>query len=174
MSVSGVAVLGILSRVHGHMWARLCYSAAGPSASISVNQQGGSRDEPEEGIVWPDLPSHDLELGVTDHAECGAGIITCGDMGRYDLDGIRHDLSGSYVLMRDLDSTTAGYEELTGPNASEGKGWEPIGTEDEPFVGSFDGRGYGISDLFIDRQDELTARVTAEKHTALGERYSTL
>jgi hypothetical protein len=69
----------------------------------------------------------------------------------YDLDAIRNNLSGHYILMNDLDSTTAGYEEMASPTANEGKGWHPIiGTGgDPPFTGTFDGQGYEIRDLFI-------------------------
>ncbi len=45
----------------------------------------------------------------------------------HDLDAIRDNLGGSYVLMNDLDSTTAGYKELASPTANGGKGWQPIG-----------------------------------------------
>jgi uncharacterized repeat protein (TIGR02543 family) len=71
----------------------------------------------------------------------------------YDLDAIRDNLAGSYILMNDLDSTTAGYTELASETANGGKGWQPIGTtaENDKFVGSFNGQGYVICDLFIDR-----------------------
>ena len=72
----------------------------------------------------------------------------------YDLDAIRNNLGGRYTLMNDLDSTTAGYAELASETANQGKGWEPIGTSDDQFTGSFDGRGYEIKDLFINRPDE--------------------
>jgi hypothetical protein len=74
----------------------------------------------------------------------------------YDLDAIRINSSSSYVLLSDLDSTTAGYTEMAGPSANGGKGWEPIGSEDPSasFTGTFDGRGYEIRDLFIDRPHE--------------------
>jgi len=80
----------------------------------------------------------------------------------HDLDAIRDDLVGTYTLMNDLDSTTAGYEQLSSPIANEGKGWQPIGTRiygsiDQPFTGSFDGQGYEIGDLFINRPDENSA-----------------
>jgi hypothetical protein len=71
----------------------------------------------------------------------------------YELDAVRDDLDGSYVLMNDLDSTTAGYEELAGSTANGGKGWQPIGTEDDLFTGTFDGQGYEIRDLCINRTD---------------------
>jgi hypothetical protein len=72
----------------------------------------------------------------------------------YDLYDIRGNLGGSYILMDDLDSTTSGYEELASPKANDGKGWQPIGTYDDQFAGSFDGQGYEVRDLFIDRADE--------------------
>jgi hypothetical protein len=67
-----------------------------------------------------------------------------------DLDNIRNNLVAKYVLMNNLDSTTAGYEELASPTANGGKGWDPIGT----FTGTFDGQGYEIRDLFINRPGE--------------------
>ena len=70
----------------------------------------------------------------------------------YDLDAIRDNLSGHHILMNDLDSTTAGYEELASPTANEGRGWYPIvGTgQNTQFTGTLDGQGYQIRDLFID------------------------
>lgn len=74
----------------------------------------------------------------------------------YDLDAIRDNLDGFYLLMNDLDSTTPGYEELAGPAANGGKGWQPIGDKllARGFSGVFDGQGHQISDLYIDRPDE--------------------
>ena len=74
----------------------------------------------------------------------------------YDLDAIRDNLGGSYLLMNNLDSASVGYEELAGPTANGARGWEPIGASEpyNPMVGSFDGQGYEIRDLFIDRPDE--------------------
>jgi len=92
----------------------------------------------------------------------------------YDLDAVRDNLDGDHILMNDLDSTSPGYEELASPTANQGKGWEPIGfvrdfipstpstgcsqptVADEPdwwdeFTGTFDGQGYEIRDLFINR-----------------------
>jgi hypothetical protein len=82
----------------------------------------------------------------------------------HDLNAIRQDMTGSYELMNDLDTTTAGYQELAGRAADNGRGWEPIGqaqfTEQgisgDPFEGTFDGRGHRIQDLFISRSDENT------------------
>jgi len=69
----------------------------------------------------------------------------------YDLHAVRYHLGRSYVLMNDLDATTAGYEELAGPRANDGKGWQPIGGSRNPFRGTLDGQEYRIADLYINR-----------------------
>ena len=71
----------------------------------------------------------------------------------YELDAIRNNLVGSYVLIENLDDTTDGYDQLVGDTA-DGKGWQPIGTEGNAFKGTFNGTGHTISGLFIDRPDE--------------------
>jgi len=97
-----------------------------------------------------------------------AGLVGCGPTkvveirDWYDLDAIRNALGASYstryVLMNDLDYTTAGYEELASPTANGGKGWQPIGTWGDSARSYFDGillgQGYEIRDLFINRPDE--------------------
>ena len=95
----------------------------------------------------------------------------------YDLDAIRDNLGGHHRLMNDLDATTAGYEELASSTADGGRGWEPIGTvlsdqfdPDEPynqsdtFTGTFEGQGYDIRDLFINRPDEYVVRLFGLVH----------
>jgi hypothetical protein len=70
----------------------------------------------------------------------------------YDLDDVRDNLAGSHILMNNLDSTSPGYQQLASPTANGGKGWQPIGNGDR-FTGSFDGQGYEIRDLYINRLD---------------------
>jgi len=72
----------------------------------------------------------------------------------HELAAIGNNLTASYILVNDLDFDTEGYAEVAGPGANEGKGWRPIGTFNERFTGSFDGRGYEIRDLSINRADE--------------------
>ena len=84
----------------------------------------------------------------------------------YDLDAIRDNLDGSYLLMNNLDSTSAGYVDLASATANGGKGWQPIGSLSvdpfawyavrplDPFMGNLDGQGHEIRDLFIGRPDE--------------------
>jgi len=71
------------------------------------------------------------------------------------VDDVRYYPYAHFILTNDIDATTAGYAELAGPTANGGKGWQPIGTGTYPFTGIFDGRGYEISDMFINRPDHL-------------------
>jgi len=65
----------------------------------------------------------------------------------HDLDAVRDDLDGDYVLMNDLDGDTDGYDDLVDTE----DGWEPIGDSDNEFTGSFDGDEYEVIDLYINR-----------------------
>ena len=72
----------------------------------------------------------------------------------YHLDNLRNFLSSYFILTDDLDFGSIGYTELASETGNEGEGWEPIGNLTDPFAGSFNGQGYQIHDLFIDRPDE--------------------
>ena len=68
-----------------------------------------------------------------------------------DLDNVRNDLTGDYVLVNDLDSETDGY-------AGIGDDFEPIGfvsgtRNGDPFSGVLDGAEFQISDLVIEEND---------------------
>jgi hypothetical protein len=84
---------------------------------------------------------------------CETGTASAEIWDWHDLDAIRNNLDASCLLMRNLDSGTDGYSELASETANQGRGWEPIGTQDKPFNGIFDGQGFEISDLFIGRLD---------------------
>jgi hypothetical protein len=62
-----------------------------------------------------------------------------------DLHAVRNDLAGDYVQTADIDASPTGTDGSAYWNS--GAGWEPIGT----FTGTYDGGGYTISDLYIDR-----------------------
>ncbi len=68
-----------------------------------------------------------------------------------DLNDIRNDLTGDYVLVSDLNENTAGYETYASSNANGGSGWDPIGEMNDGFGGTLDGQGYIINDLFLNR-----------------------
>ncbi|MCL6572441.1 MAG: InlB B-repeat-containing protein, partial [Bacillus sp. (in: Bacteria)] len=62
-----------------------------------------------------------------------------------DLDAVRNNLIGKYIVMNDIDMTEATAE--NGSFYNEGGGWIPIGTETKPFQGTFDGNGHRIPGL---------------------------
>jgi hypothetical protein len=67
------------------------------------------------------------------------------------LNNVRGHLTSHFILMNDLDSTTAGFAELASSTADAGRGWLPIGTDALRFTGNFNGQGHEIRDLFINR-----------------------
>jgi len=74
----------------------------------------------------------------------------------HDLDEVRDELDGNYVLKNDLDGQTDGYDSLVDTE----DGFEPIGIKadnfenDRPFTGTFDGQDNVIDGLIINRPDE--------------------
>ncbi|WHY94817.1 InlB B-repeat-containing protein [Neobacillus cucumis] len=62
-----------------------------------------------------------------------------------DLNTVRTNLSGKYIIMNDIDLTEATAE--NGAFYNEGAGWIPIGTDTSPFTGTFDGNGHEIIGL---------------------------
>lgn len=81
-----------------------------------------------------------------------------------DLNNMRHDLDGDYVLTADLD--------FTGSSFTSDTGWPPIGYPD-PFTGTLNGKGHTISNLFINRtssgeQTGLFAKLENARVDSLG------
>ncbi len=69
----------------------------------------------------------------------------------YHLQAMWNDLDAHYELQNDLDKEDDGYDDMV---AEPDEGWTPIGDQEHPFTGTFDGQGYNISDLEIDRPEE--------------------
>ncbi len=66
------------------------------------------------------------------------------------LDQVRYYLDAHFVLANNLDETSSGYDDLAGPLAHSGSGWEPIATDSAaPFAGTLDGQGHTISDMYV-------------------------
>ena len=72
----------------------------------------------------------------------------------YDLDAVRDNLAGHYVLANNMDGTVDGYEDLASSTADNGRGWKPIGDLEHPFVGRFDGQGHEIRNVHINRPND--------------------
>ena len=69
------------------------------------------------------------------------------------LNNVRKKLNACYKLNADISFSSADFAS-GGTFYSEGKGWEPIGNEEDLFAGSFNGNGHSISGLTINRGSE--------------------
>jgi Divergent InlB B-repeat domain/The GLUG motif len=113
-------------------------------------------DTPETTFI---MPTQDVTIIANfEPAEFHGGTGTAEDPYQiadwHQLDYVRNYLDGSFILVGNLDRTTPGYEGLASATAHQGAGWQPIGAEHDWFVGNFDGQGYELRDLFIDRAGE--------------------
>mgnify|MGYP003293155333 CR=1 FL=1 len=70
-----------------------------------------------------------------------------------DLDNIKLDMTGKYILMNDIVFNDSDYEK-GGSFYNSGKGWEPIGTSSTKFTGILDGNGYKIKNLYINTPEQ--------------------
>ena len=67
------------------------------------------------------------------------------------LNSMRDNLSAHYKLMNNLDASSSGYSTYAASSSNSSSGWMPIGNSATPFTGSFDGNGFSISGLNINR-----------------------
>ena len=72
-----------------------------------------------------------------------AAVITTAITTCQELQNIRNNLSGDYYLANDIDCSGFDY--------GDGKGFMPIGDGSNRFTGTFDGKGYKITNLTINR-----------------------
>ncbi|MCT7481313.1 GLUG motif-containing protein [Aliarcobacter cryaerophilus] len=59
-----------------------------------------------------------------------------------------------FNLLNNLSSSTSDYTNLASNTANSGLGWNPIGNDTNKFNGTFDGKGFTISDLYINRPSQ--------------------
>lgn len=72
------------------------------------------------------------------------------------LNNIRNNLTASYILMNNLDESSANYSDYAGQTANDGAGWAPLGNGSDgfDFNGIMNGNGFSITNLFINRPNE--------------------
>jgi len=104
------------------------------------------------------LTAIDSETITVEEEFCGDGDGT--ELSPYgvcdwnNLYNVRNHLTTHFILMNDLNEDSVGYAAYAGSTANAGAGWEPIGTQAVKFTGSFDGDGFTISNLYINRLAE--------------------
>ena len=110
---------------------------------------------PNEDLTEEEKPLEKLPETSDENVEEPAAVQTQAANGGYveiytadDLYRIRDNLAGNYTLMDDID-------------LSSWENWEPIGQEDAPFQGTFDGNGHIIRNMKIDS----TKTATEETHS---------
>lgn len=67
------------------------------------------------------------------------------------LDQVREYTEAHFIQTADID---LGGDDPEGAFYNDGAGWEPIGSEEIPFAGEYNGQGYDITGLYIDRPEE--------------------
>lgn len=92
---------------------------------------------------------------LTDVPDGYVGVYT-----KLDLDAIRNNLSGNYILMNDIEFSD---EDFLGNGQfyNNGNGWASIGNSETPFTGVFDGNGYCVHGL------EISSSVTDSPYIGL-------
>src|SRR6056297_2634281 len=108
-------------------------------------------------IISCNLPKREVEMKISGFITCiilcAALLSTAGPQTALaavpitdcqQLQDMRNNLSGSYYLANDIDCTAT-------LSWNAGAGFEPIGTLDNPFTGSLDGKDHKIHGLYINR-----------------------
>ncbi len=67
------------------------------------------------------------------------------------LDSVRNHLDGHFILLNSLDFEGSEYDSI-----NRDTGWVPIGESSTPFVGSFNGNGCSIGNLYINSDSNYT------------------
>ena len=118
--------------------------AENPSATEGNDATAPSNGSDGDGLANPEDSGATEVSHLTEVPEGYTGIYT-----KADLDAVRNNLTGNYILMNDIVFTDADFAE-GGDFYNGGKGWSPIGTDSSSsFSGTFDGNGYAIKNLYI-------------------------
>jgi hypothetical protein len=82
------------------------------------------------------------------------GIDQAGELGSIsNPTNATYPLDGTYVLLEDLDGGSVGGVPGDGGSGGTSDGFDPIGTDDQPFDGEFYGNGKEITNLFVGQSD---------------------
>jgi len=84
-----------------------------------------------------------------------------------DLDNIRNNLGGKYILMNDLTFSDSDFAE---GGRFEG-GWTAIGDNENPFTGEFDGNGHVISNITLKQGKTYTGLFGVSQFKKINDKY---
>lgn len=114
-------------------------------------------------IVFSPINTQDTSAG-SGTSEDPYVISSFSELEKIGEPGGKYPLDAHYILGRSIDASITRDE-----NYKEGRGWQPIGSSDDqsPFTGSFDGRGFQIKNLNINRPGEERVGLFAETNGAV-------
>ena len=139
----------------------------GPAGAMVVPADGDREAEPGAVPVPAGAGTPAATTTVTSNASIQqSGVVEIDDWN--DLDAVRNDPDANYSLAADLDESTPGYEAVAGPEANNGSGFEPIGTDSTPFGGTFDGNGHTISGLRVNRSGPSDSGLFGRSNGTIG------
>ncbi|MGI5838387.1 MAG: GLUG motif-containing protein [bacterium] len=113
--------------------------------AIGIKARYSNSAVAEKEIVFKPTPS---EFAGGDGSEGNPYQVATAEQ----LDKLRNYLDKYFIQTADID--LADYLDVDGGGYNEEAGWEPIGTNDSPFTGSYNGAGKTISNLKIARPEQ--------------------
>ena len=139
-------------------------SATGPSISaLAETWEVSGVTEEEKFYVYAEYNDgskknflyspHEFEIPVTISPPSGEGTVVT----PYQIETLQHLL----WITQDVSRWDKHYIQTAHINASEtsswndGEGWIPIGTDENPFTGSYNGQDYAINELYINSQTSI-------------------
>ena len=141
--------MGSITNVHGLLTEEMQGDSAG--TEMSLLDFGGFWETVEEEHEDASEDGYPILQGICREAQLEAQGLLVSPYYIYDwhdLNDMRYDLSGNYILANDLDENTPGYMDYNDPTTA---GWDRIGVHPDWFTGTFDGQNHTISGLYINR-----------------------
>lgn len=113
----------------------------GPNVTWTAPDAAGEYTITATATLDGNTVSDDVTIEVQACTNC---IITLED-----LQNMKNDLSGNYTLMNDINASATKMD----PGTWGSDGFQPIGTQAQPFTGTFDGGGHTIEGLYMHTRD---------------------
>lgn len=108
---------------------------------------GGGGETYQDGPYWDGSATEFFEFGAIWLKESWIPVSNVSD-----LQNMRNDLSANYYLTNDIDASETSTWNSDGSGGY--YGFEPVGNEVSPFTGRFDGAGYSIKGLYMNRSGD--------------------
>ncbi len=139
-----------------------------PEENPSASTQGDSADEAVEAVAAESAETVSVKpqpiATKSSTSEFAGGAGTAEDPylieTKYHLNNVRNHLSAHYQMIADIIFTATDFAE-DGDFYNGGAGWQPIGSENSPFTGTFDGNCHVVEGL------QISAATTSSSYLGL-------